>query len=79
MKKYTYTESKDTRSGFGDALTELGKSHPNVVALCADLIGSLKMDDFKKMHLADFVVFNDGKHPLIPQIHRLHQKLLKLV
>ena len=38
-----------------------------------------QMDDFKKMHLADFVVFNDGKHPLIPQVHRLHQKLLKLV
>jgi dephospho-CoA kinase len=37
-----------------------------------------QMDDFKKMHLADFVIFNDGKHPLIPQIHRLHQRILKL-
>jgi len=50
MKKYTYTEKKDTRSGFGDGLTELGKTHSNVVALCADLIGSLKMGDFAKNH-----------------------------
>ncbi len=50
MKKYTNTGSKDTRSGFGAGLTELGLKNPNVVALCADLIGSLKMDDFKKNH-----------------------------
>ena len=50
MKKYTYTEKKDTRSGFGDGLTELGKTNPNVVALCADLTGSLKMGDFAKNH-----------------------------
>ena len=46
MKKYTDTGKKDTRSGFGDGLTELGRSNPNVVALCADLVGSLKMQDF---------------------------------
>jgi transketolase len=46
MKKYTYTEKKDTRSGFGDGLTVLGRTNPNVVALCADLVGSLKMDQF---------------------------------
>jgi len=50
MKKYTYTEKKDTRSGFGAGLSELGKSNPNVVALCADLTGSLKMDAFQKAH-----------------------------
>ncbi|REH48797.1 transketolase [Tenacibaculum gallaicum] len=50
MKKYTYTEKKDTRSGFGDGLTELGKKNPNVVALCADLTGSLKMNEFAKNH-----------------------------
>ncbi|WP_299837028.1 transketolase family protein [uncultured Tenacibaculum sp.] len=50
MKKYTFTEKKDTRSGFGDGLTELGKSNPNVVALCADLTGSLKMNEFEKNH-----------------------------
>src|SRR6478735_5766375 len=50
MKKYTYTEKKDTRSGFGAGLSELGKSNPNVVALCADLTGSLKMDAFQKDH-----------------------------
>ncbi|WP_405269089.1 transketolase family protein [Cellulophaga sp. Ld12] len=46
MKKYTYTEKKDTRSGFGAGLVELGRTNPNVVALCADLIGSLKMEKF---------------------------------
>ena len=50
MKKYENTGSKDTRSGFGAGLTELGQTNENVVALCADLIGSLKMDDFKKNH-----------------------------
>ena len=50
MKIYEYSEKKDTRSGFGDGLTELGKSNPNVVALCADLTGSLKMNEFKKNH-----------------------------
>ncbi len=50
IKKYTFTEKKDTRSGFGDALTELGKTNDKVVALCADLIGSLKMGGFKKNH-----------------------------
>src|SRR5690625_104846 len=47
MIDLTYTEKKDTRSGFGDGLTELGRTNSNVVALCADLIGSLKMDNFK--------------------------------
>ena len=48
MKKFPYTEKKDTRSGFGSGLLEIGKKNPNVVALCADLIGSLKMDAFVK-------------------------------
>ncbi|MDH5826930.1 transketolase family protein [Sphingobacterium sp. SG20118] len=48
MKKYTYTESKDTRSGFGAGLLVAGRQNNNVVALCADLIGSLKMNDFIK-------------------------------
>src|SRR6056300_1249136 len=46
MKKYTNTGNKDTRSGFGDGLLELGKNNENVVALCADLTGSLKMNAF---------------------------------
>jgi transketolase len=50
MKIYENTGNKDTRSGFGVGLTELGKSNPNVVALCADLTGSLKMDEFKANH-----------------------------
>jgi transketolase len=48
MTKFTFTEKKDTRSGFGVGLHELGKQNENVVALCADLTGSLKMDAFKK-------------------------------
>ena len=50
MKDYTYTEKKDTRSGFGDGLTELGGKNQDVVALCADLTGSLKMNEFKNNH-----------------------------
>ena len=46
MKTYIDTGKKDTRSGFGAGLTELGRTNPNVVALCADLVGSLKMQDF---------------------------------
>ena len=48
MNNYINFGSKDTRSGFGEGLTELGRNNPNVVALCADLTGSLKMQDFKK-------------------------------
>lgn len=50
MKEYINTGNIDTRSGFGAGLTELGKKNPDVVALCADLTGSLKMDEFKANH-----------------------------
>lgn len=50
MKEYTNTGNKDTRSGFGDGLTELGQKNENVVALCADLTGSLKMNAFANNH-----------------------------
>ena len=43
---YINQGSKDTRSGYGNAMTELGRSNPNVVALCADLVGSLKIQPF---------------------------------
>jgi len=43
---FTNTGNKDTRSGFGAGLLEAGRSNPDVVALCADLTGSLKMDEF---------------------------------
>lgn len=46
MKEYIDTGKKDTRSGFGAGLTELGRTNPKVVALTADLKGSLKMDTF---------------------------------
>ena len=48
MTKITYTEQKDTRSGFGAGLLEIGRNNKNIVGLCADLTGSLKMSDFKK-------------------------------
>ncbi|PLX10650.1 MAG: transketolase [Marinilabiliales bacterium] len=46
MKKFDYKDKKDTRSGFGAGLYELGKNNENVIALCADLTGSLKMNQF---------------------------------
>lgn len=46
MQKYIAKEKKDTRSGFGEGILELGRKNPNVVTLCADLIGSLKLDAF---------------------------------
>ncbi|MEQ8906133.1 transketolase C-terminal domain-containing protein [Ekhidna sp.] len=46
--KLTYTDKKDTRSGFGDGLLEAAKKNPNIVGLCADLTGSLKMNAFQK-------------------------------
>lgn len=55
MKKYEYTEKKDTRSGFGAGIAELGRSNPNVVALTADLAGSLKLDTFIKENPERFV------------------------
>ncbi len=55
MNKYTYTEKKDTRSGFGDAITELGNTNENVVALTADVTGSVKMGTFAKQHPERFV------------------------
>ncbi|MDP4606090.1 MAG: transketolase family protein [Flavobacteriaceae bacterium] len=55
MKKYTDLGKKDTRSGFGAGLAELGKTHPNAVALCADLIGSLKMEAFIEAYPERFV------------------------
>ena len=47
-KKYTNTGNKDTRSGFGAGLLEAGRKNPDIVALTADLLGSVKMDAFAK-------------------------------
>ena len=55
MINYVDTGKKDTRSGFGDGLTELGRNNKNVVALCADLTGSLKMNEFKKENPKRFI------------------------
>jgi transketolase len=48
MLNFDIKSSNDTRSGFGDGLAELGRTNSKVVALCADLVGSLKMDTFIK-------------------------------
>ena len=55
MKKYTFTDKKDTRSGFGAGMAALGKTNPNVVALCADLVASLKLDAFIKDNPERFI------------------------
>ena len=46
MTKYIDQGKQDTRSGFGAGMTELGRTNPNVVSLCADLVGSLKIQTF---------------------------------
>ena len=48
MSIYTYETKKDTRSGFGAGMEFLSLTNPKVVALCADLIGSLKLEPFIK-------------------------------
>ena len=58
MKEYIDTGKKDTRSGFGAGLAHLGNTNPKVVALTADLKGSLKMDTFAAEHPDRF--FNVG-------------------
>ncbi|HJN79108.1 MAG TPA: transketolase family protein [Flavobacteriaceae bacterium] len=55
MEKFTNKGDKDTRSGFGEGLTELGRNNNNIVALCADLTGSLKMNDFAKENPDRFI------------------------
>lgn len=55
MTKYTDQGKKDTRSGFGAGMTELGRNNPNVVALCADLVGSLKLETFIEENPERFV------------------------
>ncbi len=55
MKKYTFTEKKDTRSGFGAGMAHLGRTNPNVMALCADLVASLKLDTFIKENPERFI------------------------
>ncbi|HOH85070.1 MAG TPA: hypothetical protein PLI16_10700, partial [Bacteroidales bacterium] len=55
MNRFQKTGDKDTRSGFGEALNELGKENPQVIALVADLTGSLKMDAFAKNYPERFI------------------------
>lgn len=55
LKDIQVTGKKDTRSGFGDGITELGRTNPNVVALTADLAGSLKLNTFIKENPDRFI------------------------
>ena len=55
MENFTNTGDKDTRSGFGEGLTELGRNNNNVIALCADLTGSLKMNEFAEENPNRFI------------------------
>ena len=55
VNNLTVNSKKATRDGFGDGLTELGRNNPDIVALCADLLGSLKMDQFKKENPERFI------------------------
>ncbi|HMX82696.1 MAG TPA: transketolase family protein, partial [Saprospiraceae bacterium] len=55
VNNLTVNGKKATRDGFGDGLTELGRNNPDIVALCADLLGSLKMDQFKKENPERFI------------------------
>ena len=53
--KFTSLEKKATRNGFGDGLLDAARRNPNIVALCADLAGSLKMDLFEKEFPSRFI------------------------
>jgi transketolase len=55
LEQYTDTEKKDTRSGFGAAMDLLGETNENVIALCADLTGSLKLEKFAVKHPERFI------------------------
>lgn len=48
LKEILSTGTKDTRSGFGDGIVEAARKNPNIVALTADLAGSLKLNQFMK-------------------------------
>lgn len=65
LQDYVSTGNKDTRSGFGAGILELGRSNPNVVALCADLAGSLKLDAFIKEFPERFVQMGIGEANMI--------------
>ncbi|HUR11272.1 MAG TPA: transketolase C-terminal domain-containing protein [Flavitalea sp.] len=54
LNEITVTGEKDTRSGFGDGIVEAARKNPNVVALTADLAGSLKLNQFIKEFPARF-------------------------
>src|SRR5687768_13626018 len=65
LKDIQVTGQKDTRSGFGDGIVEAGRKNPNVVALTADLAGSLKLQQFIKEFPERFVQCGIGEANMI--------------
>jgi len=55
LEQYQVTGKKATRNGFGDGMTELGRTNDQVIALCADLVGSLKIQEFIKENPSRFI------------------------
>jgi transketolase len=55
MKNFEISGNKDTRSGFGQGLLEAGQKNDNIVALCADLTGSLQMQHFQGAYPDRFI------------------------
>ena len=68
-KKYTNTGNKDTRSGFGAGLLEAGRRNPDVVALTADLIRSVKMEAFIKEFPQRFIQCGLAEANILTQHH----------
>ena len=62
MKKYTNTGSKDTRSGFGAGMTELGQTNENVVALCGTSISEYQIS-LASRFCDNIVLLMDGDEP----------------
>ena len=65
VKRHTFSAQKDTRSGFGDGIAEVARKNPNIVALTADLAGSLKLQQFMKEFPERFVQCGIGEANMI--------------
>jgi transketolase len=65
LKEIQETGKKDTRSGFGDGIIEVARKNPNVVALTADLAGSLKLNQFIKEYPERYIQCGIGEANMI--------------
>ena len=78
MKKYIDTGKKDTRSGFGEGLLRAGKADERVVALTADLKGSLKMDAFAAEFPERFIQCGIAEANMRSEERRVGKECLRL-